>query len=283
MPPVDWKRLREVWAEVPEEFKAKLREAFKKKTREELAKLFDVDPNARFIYELVTGEAWIPIRIPPPPPPPPAIPPVLPKEWLWDKFSAILRSRDLDPEKYRERFEEEYPGIAGLSREDQQRVIELLAREIVREAVPPPKPPPRPPAPPVAPPPVRVRVEEIREPEIVSRTCIVGGEEFDIDLDLVRRVTESGVVMRPRGVTAFQGPLLTFPERFYHMCPRHRYEKFGYYDIYHALAYQVWEARRTDYRRLKLTIDGLKAMGFNPDDIRAIEEWIARMPRYRKY
>lgn len=225
-----------------------------------------------------------PLIPPPPPPPPPLLPPVLPEEWLYDKFSSILRSHDLDPLKYRSRFEEEYPGIEGLRREDQQRTIDLLAREIIREAIPPPKPPPRPPPiPPIAPPPVRVRMEEIREPELVSRICIVGGEAFTIDLDLVRRVTETGVVMRPRGVTSFQGPLLDFPERFYHMCPDHRYEKFSYYDIYHALAYTIWEARRSGYKRLFLTLDGLKAMGFNPDDIRAIEEWLAEMPKHRTY
>lgn len=222
----------------------------------------------------------------PPPPKPPPLPPLIPvapplKDILWDKFTAMLKVEGIDSKAHRERFEEEYSTVEKERPESQQRLVEILAMEIIREK----RVKEILPRPPAVPPeeafPVRVHVAVERTPEIVTRRSVLSGRVFVIDLDLVRRVKEVGVTTRARAEVSYRKPLLAFPEQFYQITPDERYKKFGYYDIYHALAYQVWESRSSSYKRMTLTLDDLKGLGFRDDDLAEIEKWLKEMPPLR--
>lgn len=54
---------------------------------------------------------------------------------LWDKFKLLVPNA----EKYKERFEEEYRSIAALPKDQQLKVLTILARDILREEIAPPK------------------------------------------------------------------------------------------------------------------------------------------------
>ncbi len=132
------------------------------------------------------------------------------------------------------------------------------------------KPPPPIPVP-VAAVPIRVAMAEERVRKIERRMCIMCRKYFTIDIDLMRRVSESTTEIRGRGRVRHTPPILEFPERFYHMCPSCRYAKFGYLNIYDAIAYLLAEARRSSYKKIKLTKDKLRAVGLNKTDLDEIQ------------
>ena len=101
-------------------------------------------------------------EVKPPAPPPPPKPS---KEELWRLFASRLREAGIEPERYRKRFEEEWPTIEALSPEEAERVVNLLVEEVKREAVPPP-----PVAPPTVPPAVPVRPPTVPYWQIVANS-----------------------------------------------------------------------------------------------------------------
>jgi hypothetical protein len=98
---------------------------------------------------------------------------------------------------------------------------------------------------------------------------------FPLDRDLQERVSTIPVVKAydPRGVRV--EPLLLFPPLFYWLCEFHRNERFGYRDMYDALAYLVAESRSSG-RRLMVTEATLRDIGLDDEDIRAIMEIVPR-------
>ena len=90
------------------------------------------------------------------------------------------------------------------------------------------------------------------------------------------RVSEGTTVIRGAGRVAYGSPILKFPEEFYHMCPVHCFEKFGYRDIYDALAYLLFEAKRSNYKHIKLRNGDLRAVGLDKTDLDEIQTIEAR-------
>jgi len=209
------------------------------------------------------------------------------EEHLWGKFSAILRSQGLNPERFRSEYDSEYGTVKELPVETRQRVIEGLARDILIREKPPP--PPRVAPPPAAPPPpaevrpavpaVAARMPRVRR--IETFRCWVPGcpEMCVVDRDLEERVRMVPVMKAwtPRG-TRYE-PLLPLPPLFFLTCERHRYEKFGYRDIYDALAYLLAETR-SHGRRLTVTKATLREAGLDEEDLREIQAreklWVGR-------
>jgi len=165
----------------------------------------------------------------------------------------------------------------------------MLAKRILKEAVPaappapPVAPPPRVPAVAVPPVPVRVHVEEVRVSDIVTRYSVLSGRPFIIDLDLVRRVKETGVTLRARGEVSYRKPFLGFPELFYQITPDERMERFGYRDIYDALAYQLFEGQSSRFKRITLTRDDLRMLGFTPEDMAEIDRRLEERRRRGRF
>jgi hypothetical protein len=155
------------------------------------------------------------------------------------------------------------------------RAVELAEREITELAkrLIPYKPPAPIPAPvPVTAVPIRVRVAlaEKRVRRIESMRCIVCGEPFMIDWDLKERVTAETTALvgtRPSHKPAILG----LPEEFYHKCQTHRWENHGYASIYDAIAYLLAEAKRTNYRTIKLTKNDLRDVGLDDEDLEEIQ------------
>lgn len=162
---------------------------------------------------------------------------------------------------------------------ERTRAVGLAEREITEMAkrLIPYKPPPPVPMPvPVTAMPIRVVIAEERVRKIESRMCLKCREYFTIDVDLMKRVSESTTEIRGAGRVHHEPSILEFPERFYHECPNCAYEQFGYRDIYDALAYLLAEGRRSNYKKIKLTKDKLRAAGLDKTDLDEIQTLEAR-------
>ena len=141
--------------------------------------------------------------------PPITIPPELEDYILWSKFSAALLAAGLDPARYRSRYEEEMRTVMGEPFEKRQRVVELLAREIVKETMLPP-PPPKPPPPP-RPPEVAYVPLMMPEPKVIRALDPVTGEYF----------------YRPSDeCLAILMKIFPFPYDYYVASPKRQREKF---------------------------------------------------------
>lgn len=223
---------------------------------------------------------------PPPPKPPPAPPPPVPKglteedkKRLEDLFKRVFIEAGVS-------YAGKLPAFRDMLRVLQEdlkevphpRALKLAEREVrdYAKSLIPYKPPPPPKPPVVRAVPIRVVVEEKRVPRIEKRMCIVCRKYFEIDVDLMRRVSESTEEIRGVGRVHWEPPILDFPEIFYHMCPDCRYARFGYRSIYDALAYLLAEARRSGYKRIKLTKDKLRAIGLTKEDLDEIQRLEAR-------
>jgi hypothetical protein len=151
-----------------------------------------------------------------------------------------------------------------------QRAITDLAKTLI-----PYKPPTIPIPTPITAVPVRVALPQVRVREVRSEICLVCRRQHMIDVDLIRRVSEGSDEILGVGRVRHVEPVLKFPYSFYHMCPDCRYAQFGYRDIYDALAYLLAEGRRSEYKKVKVTKDTLRAIGLDETDlneIQAIEE-----------
>jgi len=120
------------------------------------------------------------------------------------------------------------------------------------------------------------RLSEERVRRIEEETCLECREHFTVDWGLVERVSEGTTVIRGEGRVRNIPPILKFPESFYHMCPKCRWKKFGYSDIYDAIAYLLAEAKRSNYKHIKLKKDDLRAVGLDKTDLDAIQALEAR-------
>lgn len=220
-----------------------------------------------------------PIVAPPPPLPTPSPAPMpagLSDEEvraLWEEFTFILRQAGVpEPTLYRSRFDE------TLNRKESsmenaarlRRLTERIIAEAKRPAVPAPIP--------VTAVPIRVTIPGPRTRQLVTEICLVCRRYHTIDVDLMRRVSEGSDEIRGAGRVHHEPPILGFPDRFYHMCPDCRFEQFGYRDIYDALAYLLAEGRRSEYKKVKLTKDKLRAVGLDEADLSEIQ---AQEARYR--
>ncbi|GAI35181.1 unnamed protein product, partial [marine sediment metagenome] len=187
----------------------------------------------------------VPVKIVPPPAAPPT-----PKhryltneelDRLWMEFVAYgVSLRDMkEPAFYRERFLAEIRTAKDYVTASKRgiKLVDKILKEIrplPDRVVPPPVP--------VAPPAVVAPAVEMLGPRtrtIETFTCWVPecSEQCALDRDLMKRVTIVPVLkaITPRGPR--YEPLLRFPGRFYYTCEKHRYEKFGYRNIYDALAF----------------------------------------------
>jgi hypothetical protein len=217
---------------------------------------------------------------PAPPPTPPSTPPPTPTgitdeevELLWQEFVVGLNlAKVTSPESYRDRFN----GAINRKETYMENATRLyrLTERIIREArvaVPTPAPV----SVPVTAVPVRVAIAEVRVRELRTEICLVCHRQHTIDVDLIRRVSEGTEEFRGAGRVRHVPPVLGFPYSFYHMCPDCRFAQFGYRDIYDALAYLLAEGRRSQYKKVKVTKDTLRAIGLDQtdlDEIQAIEE-----------
>jgi hypothetical protein len=93
---------------------------------------------------------------------------------------------------------------------------------------------------------------------------------------MMKRVSEGTTEIRGEGRVRQEPPILEFPERFYHMCPNCSFERFGYQGIYDALAYLLAEGQRSNYKKVKLTKDKLRAVGLDKTDLDEIQTLEAR-------
>ena len=150
---VDWKLIYENWDKIPVELKERLRRAFEAR-RERLEELFEREPYARKVYELL----FPPERVTPPPappayaPPPPGVLVPRPREAIIERFWSMVREEAKRlgvPEEEARRRAEEFiqPELEILAKEEQrayERHLEELAKafkaELLREAGPPPPP-----------------------------------------------------------------------------------------------------------------------------------------------
>jgi hypothetical protein len=245
-----------------------------KETEEELRKIHEAKP-------------------PPPVVPLPALPPPIPtglteehKKLLEDLFKSTFIEAEASYAGKLSEFRVELERLQeDLKNESRLRAYELAQREIIRLAkslIPykPPAPFPPPAAIPVRVPitavPIRVAIAEERIHALEERMCIVCRGYFSIDLDLMRRVSEGTTEMRGVGRVRQELPILEFPERFYHMCPSCSFEQFGYRGIYDALAYLLAEATRSNFKKIKLTKDKLRAAGLDKMDLDEIQTLEAR-------
>lgn len=63
------------------------------------------------------------------------------KEKLWKVFSEVLSSVGLDPENYRENFEQEYETLKNENQDFQEKAIRILAKEAIDRRPRHPRPP----------------------------------------------------------------------------------------------------------------------------------------------
>jgi hypothetical protein len=231
------------------------------------ARLQEAEEELRKIYEA---------KPPPAPPAPPPTPPPAPTgitneevELLWQEFVVGLNlAKVASPESYRDRFND------AINRKETYmenatrlyRLTERIIRE-ARAAVPTPVPVPVP----VTAMPVRVAIREARVREYRTEICLVCRVQHTIDVDLIRRVSEGSDEFRGAGRVRHVPPVLGFPYSFYHMCPDCRFAQFGYRDIYDALAYLLAEGRRSEYKKVKVTKDTLRAIGLDEADLSEIQ------------
>jgi hypothetical protein len=216
-----------------------------------------------------------PVAAPTPPPTPPSAPAALSDEevrYLWEEFLFTLSNAKVpNPELYRSRFDREVKRDKTYM--DNATRLRRLAGQIISEAAKPALIPA-----PIEAIPIRVAIAEKRVRNIVTRYCPLDNKQFLLDLDLKDRVSEDTASVRGAGRVRQNKPVLGFPEMFYHLCPDHRFEKYGYRDIYDALAYLLAEGRRSDYKKVKVTKDTLRAIGLDEADLEEIQ---ALEVRYR--
>ena len=228
---------------------------------------------------------------PPPPPPPPTGLGPDEKRRLEDAFkrafaeAGVTRLPPMALAAFRDELGSLQEELKDIPRE---RAFRLARRRIIDLAgtmIKPPVPPP-PVAPPPTPPPEWVPPAELLGPrrvEVTIRTCWGPGppHTFEADKDLERRVRLVPVI---KADTPALGPryepLLRFPPLFYMLCPEHRFEKFGYRDVYDALGFLLAETKRSRMKRLTVTKETLIELGLTTDDLRTIqfraERWIER-------
>jgi len=228
-----------------------------------------------------------PVVAPPPPPPVPLAPPPVPtgltdedKRRLEDLFKRVFLEAGASYvgrlPAFRDELKRLQEDLKDIPRARAIRLAEKEVTEMARRLIPYKPPPPIPVPVPVIAVPVRVAIVEERVRRIQERTCIMCRKSFMIDLDLMRRVTEETTEIRGRGRVHRTPAILGFPERFYHMCPSCRWNRFGYLNIYDALAYLLAEARRSSYKKVKLTKDKLRAVGLNKTDLDEIQSLEAK-------
>jgi hypothetical protein len=124
-------------------------------------------------------------------------------------------------------------------------------------------------------------MSEKRIRRIEEETCLIGGERFMVDWDLVERVSENSTQILGKGRVRNIPQILKFPEEFYHLCPKHRFERYGYRNIYEAIAYLLFEAKRSHYKKIKLRKDHLKAIGLDKTDLHEIQKLEKRYQGWR--
>jgi hypothetical protein len=255
-----------------------LRELRAKLTTEDLFRFYKVYPNllAEFI-SLASMIEWIP----PPPPPPTGLTPEQ-KEALENLFKSTfieagasytgkLAEFRTELERLQEDLKNEpRPRAYDLA----QRAIVDLAKALIPYKPPTPIPPPAPVPVPVTAVPVRVAIREARVRELRTEPCLTcrrPEQQHTIDVDLIRRVSEGSDEFLGAGRVRHVPPVLKFPYAFYHMCPDCRFERYGYTDIYDALAYLLAEGRRSEYKKVKVTKDTLRAIGLDETDLNEIQ------------
>ena len=276
-PPPPPERMMELEAEVAGlerrniEAKRRLREA-----REEIERLRELKPP------------------PPPPPPPPPVGGLGPdeKRRLEDIFRRTFTEAGIPrlPAGAISAFRDELATLQeDLKEVPRERAFSLARRRIEDLAltfipVRPPPPPPIAPPPVVAPPvpPVYVPPAELLGPRrrvLVVRDCWGPGppHTFEADRDLERRVR---LVPVHKAFTPALGaryePLLRFPPLFYQLCPEHRYEKYGYRDVYDVLGYNLAETKSSRAKRLTITKETLQEIGLTIEDLRIIQARASR-------
>lgn len=240
-----------------------------------------------------------PVAAPPPPKPPVKAPPPLIMERglakadekrLLVRFDALLLERTVTPAKWRPMFEDRLydwrdafktlPRSEALEKGFSE--VERLVGDVVGLAKPPVKRPPEvAPRPPAAPE-VYVPPSEVlgpRIPRIRLRKCWVADcpEMFEADEDLEQRVRLVPVMKAdtPHLGPRFE-PLLRFPPIFYFLCPEHREEKFGYRDVFDALAYLYFETESSTAKRLTITKETFRDIGLSIEDMTIIQTRAAR-------
>lgn len=226
----------------------------------------------------------------PPKPPPVAIPPPVEKgltkedeEEMRTEFQAILLRRTVSPRKWMPIFRDEMAKwkleLADWPRDRAKKEAKTdLTRRLIPDIIDLAKPPKvvkeavkvKPPK--EVPVPTRIEIGVERKPNIVSRYCWKCDEAFEIDRDLERRVRETITEIRGVGRVVYQRSLLRLPMLFYYLCEEHRKEKFGYDDIYDAIAFRISEARKLLRPEKAYTLEELRRRGFTPEDILRIQE-----------
>jgi len=238
-----------------------------------------------------------PVAPPPVKPPPPLVPmkglQKADEKRLLVRFDALLLERTITPAKWRPMFEDRLydwrEAFKDLPRDEAMEKafseVEKLVGDIVGLAKPPPvRRPPEvaPPGAPPAAPEVYVPPAEVlgpRIPRIRIRKCWVADcpETFEADEDLENRVRMVPVM---KADTPHLGPryepLLRFPPIFYYLCPTHRDERFGYRDVFDALAYLYFETESSKVKRLTVTKESFRDIGLSVEDMTIIQERAAR-------
>jgi hypothetical protein len=247
-----------------------------KLTNEDIFRFYKVYPNLKLDFVSIASLiSWIP-----PPPPPPAGLTEEDKTRLEDLFKRIFLEAGVSYVGRLPAFRDELRTIQETYKDiphpEAIRLAEIEVKELAARLIPYKPPPPIPVPVPITAVPIRVAMAEERVRRIEQRMCLMCREYFTIDLDLMRRVSESTTEIRGAGRVHHEPSILEFPERFYHMCPNCRFEQFGYRDIYDALAYLLAEATRSNYKKVKLTKDKLRAVGLDKMDMDEIQTLEAR-------
>jgi len=253
-----------------------------KLTDEDIFRFYKVYPNLKLDFVSIASlVSWIPT-----PPPAPTGLTEEHKKLLEDLFKSTFVEAEasyagklvefrVELERLQEDMKNESSSRAYLL---SQRAIVELARSLIPYKPPEPlRPPAAVPVPvPITAVPIRIAIAEERIHAIQERMCIVCRGYFSIDLDLMKRVSEGTTEMRGTGRVRLEPPILEFPERFYHMCPVCCFQQFGYNGIYDALAYLLAEATRSNFNKIKLTKDKLRAVGLDKMDLDEIQTLEAR-------
>ena len=124
-------------------------------------------------------------------------------------------------------------------------------------------------APPLRAPPAAVRVPRVRRVETFKCWIPLCPETVTVDRDLEEKVRTIPVMkaQSPHGTRV--EPLLMFPQQFYLICEEHRKEKYGYRNIYEALAWLLAETRLG--KKLAVTKATLKEVGLDSEDLSEIQ------------
>jgi len=253
-----------------------LRELRAKLSDEDIYRFYKLYPALKLDFASIASlTGWIPP--PPPPPPPPMGLTEEDKTRLEDLFKRIFLEAGVSYvgklPAFRDDLKIMQETYKDTPRPEAIRLAEIEVKELAARLIPYKPPPPIPVPVPVTAVPIRVAIAEERVRRVESRMCIKCREYFTIDIDLMRRVTESTTEIRGMGRVHVSTPILRFPERFYHECPKCRLEQFGYRDIYDAIAYLLAEAKRSNYKKIKLTKDDLRAVGLDKADLDEIQTW----------